>query len=163
MIHVISACGLHDYVTVTNVFIFFYYMLLMPWTNHIMTAKALFLILFLSLFFNILMWLQHFQIIIGICHNFNKCLLYIFTFNAKKKKCEINQFSLILFLKEQKLIKGHWIFLNNKSEVLQRLSLSPFWNISITHCRIQTAFLIDFKQSTRPRTIWHQSLIVSGN
>lgn len=64
---------------------FFYYMLLMPWTNHIMTAKALFLILFLSLFFNILMWLQHFQIIIGICHNFNKCLLYIFTFNDKKK------------------------------------------------------------------------------
>lgn len=51
MIHVICACGLHDYVIVTNVFIFFYYMLLMPWTNHIMTAKALFLILFLSPFF----------------------------------------------------------------------------------------------------------------
>lgn len=89
MIHVICACGLHDYVTETNVFIFFYYMLLMPWTNHIMTAKALFLILFLSFFFNILMWLQHFQIIIGICHNFNKCLLYIFNFNDKKK-FEIN-------------------------------------------------------------------------
>lgn len=28
------------------------------------------------------------------------------------------------FSKKQKLIKGHWIFLNNKSEVLQRLSLS---------------------------------------
>lgn len=123
MIHVISACGLHDYVTVTNVFIFFYYMLLMPWTNHIMTAKALFLILFLSLFFNILMWLQHFQIIIGICHNFNKCLLYIFTFNAKKKMW--NQLIFFnSFSKKQKLIKGHWIFLNNKSEVLQRLSLS---------------------------------------
>lgn len=64
-------------------------MLLMPWTNHIMTAKALFLILFLYLFFNILMWLQHFQKIIGICHNFNKCLLYIFNFNDKKK-FEIN-------------------------------------------------------------------------
>lgn len=29
----------------------------------------------------------------------------------------------ISFSKKQKLIKGHWIFLNNKSEVLQRLSL----------------------------------------
>lgn len=102
---------------------FFYYMLLMPWTNHIMTAKALFLILFLSLFFNILMWLQHFQIIIGICHNFNKCLLYIFTFNDKKKMW--NQLIFFnSFSKKQKLIKGRWIFLNNKSEVLQRLSLS---------------------------------------
>lgn len=36
----------------------------------------------------------------------------------------MNYLSLILFLKEQKLIKGRWIFLNNKSEVLQRLSLS---------------------------------------
>lgn len=35
----------------------------------------------------------------------------------------MNYLSLILFLKEQKLIKGRWIFLNNKSEVLQRLSL----------------------------------------
>lgn len=123
MIHVICACGLHDYVIVTNVFIFFYYMLLMPWTNHIMTAKALFLILFLSPFFNILMWLQYFQIIIGICHNFNKCLLYIFTFNDKKKMWNQLIF-FISFSKKQKLIKGRWIFLNNKSEVLQRLSLS---------------------------------------
>lgn len=84
----------------------------MPWTNYIMTAKALFLILFLSLFFffNILMWLQHFQIIIGICHNFNKCLLYIFNFNDKKKmwnqliffnsfskRTEIDQGSLNIF------------------------------------------------------------------
>lgn len=123
MIHVICACGLHNYVTLTNVFIFFYYILLMPWTNYIMTAKALFLILFLSLFFNILMWLQHFQIIIGICHNFNKCLLYIFTFNDKKKMW--NQLIFFnSFSKKQKLIKGYWIFLNNKSEVLQRLSLS---------------------------------------
>lgn len=65
MIHVICACGLHDYVTVTNVFIFFYYMLLMPWTNHIMTATALFLILFLEISF-----FQYFDVVATFPNNY---------------------------------------------------------------------------------------------